>query len=278
MSVAAGATLLGLAPIGMRLSELGPQATAFWRFAFALPVLAVLAWRLEARAPESGDVRGLSIAGVCFGLDIALWHWALDLTTVANATLMSNMTPIIAVVAGWLIFKERIGPNIVFGAGVALAGAALLCFSRAQGGQGELSGDLLGLFSALWYGIYLILMRGIRTRVRAAMAMTVTTFTALLTAACATVIAGERWLPDPTWRNWAVLIGLGVVVHAGAQGLIAYGLGRLPITVSTVVLWMQPLSAAVLSWVLFGEYLGGFGFVGAAMILAGIYVVQRART
>ena len=59
--------------------------------------------------------------------------------------------------------------------------------------------------------------------------------------------------------------------------LIAYGVARLPIAVSTVLLWTQPLVAAALSWALFGEALGPLAFVGAALVLAGIYVVQRAR-
>jgi drug/metabolite transporter (DMT)-like permease len=67
------------------------------------------------------------------------------------------------------------------------------------------------------------------------------------------------------------------VVQALAQGLIAHGVARLPIVMSTILLWMQPLSAAVLSWILFGESLGALAFVGAAMILFGIFFVQRAR-
>ena len=49
-----------------------------------------------------------------------------------------------------------------------------------------------------------------------------------------------------TWRGWAILVGLGLVTQVAAQGLIACGVGRLPIAVSTVLLWLQPLSAAVL--------------------------------
>lgn len=278
LAVAAGGLLLGLAPIGLRLSDLGPQATAFWRFAIALPVLALLAWRFrDTTKVSAGDTSGLLIAGACFGLDIALWHLALTLTTVANATLMSNMTPIVAAFAGWLLFKERIGPAFLIGASIALAGAAALSLARAQGGQGQLSGDLLGLFAALWYGAYLILMRGLRTRVGVTTAMALTTFAAMLVAFVATMIAGERWWPTPTWANWGVLIGLGLVVHCGAQGLIAWGLGRLAITVSTVLLWLQPIAAALLSWALFGEALGPVALAGGVMVLVGIYVVQKGR-
>jgi drug/metabolite transporter (DMT)-like permease len=79
-------------------------------------------------------------------------------------------------------------------------------------------------------------------------------------------------------RGWVLLVALGVIVQVGGQGLIAYGVGRLPIVASTVLLWMQPLVAAVLAWVLFGEALGSLAFAGAALILAGIFTVQRNRS
>ncbi|HRK65649.1 MAG TPA: DMT family transporter, partial [Terricaulis sp.] len=106
-------------------------------------------------------------------------------------------------------------------------------------------------------------------------------FWATLGAATVSAIAsfalGENMLPR-TVAGWAMLAGLGVVVHVGGQGLIAYGVGRLPLAASTVLLWMQPLVGAALSWIMFGEKLGVWAFFGAALILAGIYAVQRARS
>ncbi len=278
LSVAGGAIIIGLAPVGMRLSELGPQATAFWRFTFALPALALLVAFTRVRAPASRDVRLLVLAGACFALDMALWHAALGLTTVANATLFSNMTPVLAAAAGFILFRERIGVGWLVGATVAVVGAGLMSWSRAQGGQGAFSGDLLGMASAVWYAAYLLVLRGVRERVSAPMAMLFTTAAAALVAAIATVVMGEPFVtPDMTTRGWLVLVVLGVFIHAGGQGLIAVGLGQLPITLSTVLLWMQPVAAAVFGWLLFNEGLGAAGVIGAAMILAGVYTVQRAR-
>jgi drug/metabolite transporter (DMT)-like permease len=270
--------IIGLAPVGMRLSELGPQATAFWRFAFALPALALLVVLTKAQTPVRRDVGLLVIAGACFALDMALWHAALGLTTVANATLFSNMTPVLAAAAGFILFRERIGVAWLAGASIAVIGAGLMSWSRAQGGQGTFSGDLLGMASAVWYAAYLLLLRGVRERVSAPMTMLFTTAAAAVVAAVATVMMGEPFVaPDMSAHGWLVLVVLGVFIHVGGQGLIAYGLGQLPITLSTVLLWMQPVAAAVFGWLLFNEGLGAAGVVGAVMILAGVYTVQRAR-
>jgi drug/metabolite transporter (DMT)-like permease len=66
-------------------------------------------------------------------------------------------------------------------------------------------------------------------------------------------------------------------VHTAGQGLIAYGVGQLPIAISTVLLWVQPVAAAALGWVLFGEALGPIALAGAALVLGGVWIVQRGR-
>lgn len=278
LAVAGGAFLIGLAPIGMRISELGPQATGFWRFVFALPFLALM-WRAKPAWPTK-RIPILLIAGLCFGLDIAFWHASLGLTSVVNATLASNMTPIIAAAAGWLLFKERITRAYALGAAVALAGAMTLSYARATSGNpafaGEqgLLGDVFGLISAVWYASYLIIVRQERPNMSTRVVMLVTTFGAALFTLATSLYFGEQLFPA-TLQGWAVLLGLGLIVHVCGQGLIAYGVGKLPIALSTVLLWVQPVAAAGFAWMWFGEALTPTAFAGAMLILFGVFLVQR---
>jgi drug/metabolite transporter (DMT)-like permease len=278
--VAAGAALLAFAPIGVRVSELGPQATGLWRMAFALPLLAFLAARAappdRAAAGRAGPA--LLLAGVFFGLDIAFWHASLHITTVANATLLSNMTPILAAAVGLIAFKERVTGGFLVGAPIALAGAALLGVSRAASGQGEEGyvGEALAALSAVCYAVYLIMVSRLRRRLATWPVMLWSTAGSLGLMAVACAAMGEALFPS-TLQGWLVLLALGCVVHVGGQGLIAMGLGQLPITVSTVLLWVQPVAAAALGWALFGESLGLLGLLGAGLVLAGLYSVQRDR-
>lgn len=275
-----GAGLLGLAPIWVRLSDLGPQATNLWRFLFALPILAALAAR--GPAPNRSDAAWLLVAGLLFGLELSLWAAALGKTTVANATLLANMTPVFAAAFGWFVFKERLGAGVLMGGLTALTGAVILALARAQSGEGPSTpqdgwiGDAMGLSAAVGYAGYLLIVRSLGQRVSVGAVMCLATFSGALYALALSLALGEALLPH-SLQGWLILAGLGVIVQAGGQGLIAYGVGRLPIVVSTVLLWMQPLSAAVLSWIMFGEELSAFALAGAALILTGLFVVQRSR-
>lgn len=278
-----GGALIGLAPIAIRISEVGPHATNMWRFLFALPILAAWAGASKAK-PTQGQTFLLLGAGLLFGLEISLWAAALGLTTVANATLLVNLTPVFAAAIGWVLFKERLSATVLGGGAAALAGAVILAMARAQANgrpaAGEtqgLIGDSFALVGALFYAGYLLIVRGLGKQVSVGAVMFWGTLAATFVAGAASYATGEVMLPQ-TWFGWALVVFLGVVVQVGGQGFIAYGVGRLPIVVSTVLLWTQPLVAAALSWIMFSEALGPLAFVGAALILAGIYVVQRARS
>ncbi|MBK8545579.1 MAG: DMT family transporter [Caulobacteraceae bacterium] len=277
-----GGALLGLSPIAMRLSELGPHASNFWRFLLALPILAL--WAAVARPiPSVRQTGWVLFGGVLFGIEVSLWAAALGFTTVTNATLLANLTPAFAALFGWILFKERLSLPVLAGVAISLGGAVLLAFARAQAAAGPTGdpetgwiGDALGLCAAVGYAGYLLILRMLGKEVNVGAVMFWATIGAALVALSLALLFHEPFLPR-TLHGWLILLGLAIIVQVGGQGLVAYGVGRLPIVASTVLLWMQPLVAAALSWMMFGEALGALALVGAALVLAGIYVVQRSR-
>src|SRR5215213_4513107 len=114
MNRALGALLLGaaciaLSPIFVRLSEAGPTATAFWRVALAVPALWLLIFFQNAPLPGnfSGKRFLLLAAGVAFAGDLAFWHTSIQLTSVANSTLLANLASIFVTLAAWIFLRQK---------------------------------------------------------------------------------------------------------------------------------------------------------------------------
>jgi drug/metabolite transporter (DMT)-like permease len=78
-------------------------------------------------------------------------------------------------------------------------------------------------------------------------------------------------------RAWAALVGLALVSQVMGQLLIAHALGRLPATLTSIVLLSQAPATALLAWPLLGEPIRAGQILGGAFVLAGIVVVTRAR-
>ncbi|MCR9129552.1 MAG: DMT family transporter [Alphaproteobacteria bacterium] len=280
------ACLLGFAPILVKTSELGPQAIAFWRLTLSLPVLAVWLWfekrRAQRRERDAGVAKPLSwkpivLAGLFFAGDLAFWHTGIKITTAANATLLANLTPIIVAVAAFFLFGERITRTFLAAGALALAGAVLLSAANVQFAPERLPGDILSVLTSFWYASYLLAVRAAR---RAGAATVEVMFWSTATAApillLVTLAFGEPILP-PTALGWMPLLALGIIVHAGGQGGIAFGLGRTPAALATLIILIQPVVAACAGWILFDEALVPVQWLGTALVLAGVYAAQRVR-
>jgi len=268
-----GATCIALSPIFVRLSEVGPTATAFWRVALAVPIL----W-LFFRPPLRGPKLLFLAAGLAFAGDLAFWHTSIQLTSVANSTLLANLASIFVTLAAWLFWRERPRPLFLVSLALALGGVALLVHASLDFSRTALLGDALGVVTAMFYAGYILAVKGLRDRGAATLqVMAVTsTLTALLLLPVA-LASGEQMLPSSA-SGWWILIGLALVSHAAGQGLIAYALAHLPAPFSSVGLLLQPVVAAFFAWVLLSEPLVALQIAGGLVVLAAIWLARRATT
>ena len=270
----AGAGVIGLAPILVRLADSGPAAVGFWRMIFALPLLAFIARRESGGVGPAGRVLGL--AGAAFALDLAFWHYGIALTSVAKATILSNLTPVIVTGVAWLVFREKIRPLFLAAVALAVGGACLMTLARDPGlpGANPALGDAFSAMTAVWYALYFLAVQRARRTRGAAQVMFWSSLTAAPLLLATSAALGEPLLPA-TAGGWAACVGLGVM-HVTGQGSIAWALGRLPASVTSVVVLVQPVVAAVLGWVLFGEVFGLGQMLGGAIALTGVVLAQRA--
>ena len=272
-----GATCIALSPIFVRVSEAGPTATAFWRVALAIPALWLLVW-LRPRAygrRYSGKWPLLLAAGFAFAGDLGFWHASVKLTSVANSTLLANLASIFVTLAAWIFLRER--PTRVFlaGLGAALVGVTLVMHTSLEFSPTGLTGDALGVVTAMFYAGYILAVKSLRDRGETTLhLMAVTTTITALFLFPAALASGEQMLPSSAF-GWWMLIGLALVSHAAGQGLIAYALAHLPAAFSSVGLLFQPVMAALFAWVLLSESLVPLQVLGGLVVLAGIYLARR---
>ena len=111
--------------IFVRQSGLAPINTGFYRMLFSIPLLWPLAYgrlhRLSVKQVVLLFVAGLFLAG-----DVALWNTSFGYTTVANANLLTNLTPFTVIPVAYFLFHERLPRLFLPGAAVTLAGVILL--------------------------------------------------------------------------------------------------------------------------------------------------------
>ncbi|MCZ6484028.1 MAG: DMT family transporter, partial [Alphaproteobacteria bacterium] len=262
IALLAGAIGIAFAPIFVRLSELGPSATAFHRLLLAAPFLWLWMGLDRRRAAGTGrkpasarDFGWLALVGLLFAADLGLWHWSIRLTSVANATLLANAAPIFVTLAGWLVLGQRFTPVFLAGMAVALLGAVLLMGSSVTLGLDHLLGDGLGLATAVFYAGYMLAVKKVRADFSTATVMAWSAAAGAIALLPLALVSGESIIAT-TATGWGVLLALALLSHVGGQSLIAYALAHLPAAFSSVSLLLQPVAAALLAWLILSEALG----------------------
>lgn len=274
----AGATAIATAPLFVKVSETGPVATAFWRVFLALPLL--WTWAITTQGARlTGQARShrimLFAAGFFFAGDLAVWHWSILLTSVANTTLLANLAPIFVTAVTWLIFRESPQRLFLAGLAAAISGTLLLIGANFGGNGSALLGDALGVVTAMFYAAYQLSVSRLRANVPTASIMAISSTVMALLLLPIAWLSGELLLPHSS-TGWMKLIGIALFAQVIGQSLIAWAMAHLTATFSSVGLLLQPVMATLFAWILLGETVGPLQFAGGALVLAGIALARQA--
>ena len=270
---------MGISPVFVRFAEIGPFASAFWRVGLALPVLWLWSYLEKPAGPVRPDTSArvsVLLAGLFFAGDLSFWHLAIMNTSVANATFLATLAPVWVVLGSGLILGERVEAKVFFGLALCLVGAAALIGDSWSINPGQIDGDIYGVATSFFFGLYFLAVRRARRVYGAGRIVFLSTvISAIVLLIEAVIIEHVFWPPDLT--GVAALFAMALVSHSGGQGLLAYALGHLPAAFSSLVIFLEAVFAAFFGWVILAEPVGLVQFIGAIAIFAGISVARPRR-
>ena len=278
-ALAAATLCFSLVPMAVRFSEVGPTATALWRFLFAIGPLLVWMRLSRARGGEDreappGKLGLLAFVSVALAADMTAWHSAIAHTSVVNSMLIAYSNPIFVAIGAWIFLKERFGAQFTLGLVLAVGGAYLLV-SHGGGAYGSFAlGDYLAVLAALFFSVYVVGLRSVRRHFSTAKVVTWNTVIPAPVLLAAALLLGETLVPQ-TAGGWALLAGYALIVHVLGQGLFTYAIAQLPAAFNVVAILGSPVVAAGLAWVLLGESMTPLQIGAGLIVLAGIYLAHR---
>lgn len=263
----------------LALAGLPPISIVWGRVALAA-VLLVLAVRLSGqRMPPRPVWSALAVMGVMNNLvPFTLFVLAQGQITGALASVLNATTPLFTVlVAHFATLDERLTPWKAAGVGLGFAGVVAMMTGEDLGG--ELPAMLACLGAALSYGLAGVWGR----RFRAAGISPLQTAAGVVT--CSAVILTPVWLAVdrpwaldwPGWSPVLAVVGLAVLSSAVAYLIFFRILARAGATAISLVTFLIPFSAAGLGWLVLGERLELRHFLGLALILGGLALIERRR-
>jgi drug/metabolite transporter (DMT)-like permease len=263
---------LAVGPWMVRLADVGPVASGFWRLALVLPILVWLAARQSRDRPLPAWplIGAVALGGLLFAADLAAWHEGILRTRLANATLFGNMSSFLFAFYGFLVLRTLPRPLQIIALLLAAGGMALLLGRSYELSHANFTGDLLCLLAAFFYALYLILVDRARQAMASWPVLAIATAAGALPLLLLSLALGEQVVP----QDWTPLILLSIGSQLVGQGLLIYAIGHLPTVVVAVALLTQPAATAAIGWVVYGERLTIPDFVGIILISVAMVLIR----
>ena len=240
IALGAGILALSFSAMFVRWAEAPGPVTAFYRMFFSIFLLFPF---FAPRVKQSPSLKKSAIlfpilAGACTACDLGLWTTALGYTTVSNATLLGNTSPLWVALGAWLVFRQKLPGKFWLGLLLALSGATLIL------------GTDFSLHPRFGIG-------------------------ASLTLFTINIVLGHPLTGFPT-QTWIIFLSTAFVSQLIGYMAMAYAQGQLPASVVAPTMILQPVLSTILAIPLFGEIPGIWQIIGGSIALAGIYLVNQS--
>jgi drug/metabolite transporter (DMT)-like permease len=275
LALGGGVLALGFSPLFVRWAEAPGMVTSFYRMliASALLILVVIRHGKVHGWPKIRALAFAALAGVFTSLDIGFWSMAVDHTSIANAQLLNNISPLWVAFFAMAVWHERLKPLFWIALAAVLIGAATVLGGTFSISAEFALGDVLAVISSFFYAGYFITTQKGRGALDS---LTFLWTTSVVASVC--LLTASQALRMPLFgyprSNYLIFLAAALFDQMAGYLLIVYALGNLPASVVTPTMVLQPVLSILLAIPFAGENLMPYQVLGGIVTLAGVYLVN----
>ncbi|HEY6940005.1 DMT family transporter [Dokdonella sp.] len=277
LQMVVGAIAISTTSLFVKVAHVGPTVSGFYRMGFGgLMLLAGLVALRQWRRPRLAEVGWLLVPGAAFAVDLVMWHRSILYVGPGLATLLGNFQVFLMALAGWLLYRERLGWYFLAGIALAFVGLYLLVGLdwSAVGARYRL-GVVLGTITGVAYAIYMLSTRHAQraghVKLAPAQLLCVSSLVSAAVLGSVAAIEGESFaIPDA--QSWSALLGLAFFGQVFGWVLLTRAMPQLPASTIGLLLLLQPALSFVFDVLLFARPTHTLDWIGVALSLLGIFI------
>ena len=263
-------------------ADIPPMAMTFFRWLFAIVILAPFAWRHVKRDWPilRTHWKFLVVLGaIGVGTHNSLAYLGLNYTTATNGVILNSFIPVMIVTMSWLFLREKLQPMQLVGVAISLAGVLTIL------SEGQLQtllgfrlniGDIFIILSMAMWSVYTIMLRW---RPRGLNVISFLWVVGIIGNTCVLPLwLGEMALGHFiawSWTNLAALLAVALCSSVLAYLFWNRGVEEVGANVAGLFVHLMPVFGVVLAWLFLNEELAPYHVMGIVLILSGIWLTSR---
>ncbi len=274
--------LFGTAAIFIRLvTEINVFSIALWRLIIASALLSLIIFAFKRKLGADLTRRNFKhflVLGALLGAHFMLFVSAVKDTTILNATVLVNTTPIFSMIISTFVYSMKPSKLALGGMALSFIGAGFIAYGEAgRGNTASLIGDLEATLAAVAEGFYLNYGREKRIRLPLLPTMLFIYLAAAITVGATMVVTGTTFEFSITLEMLLPLMGLGILPTAIAHTLYFSSLSRLKSFETATMALLEPLGATLLGIAILAEFPAPVFVLGAVLVILGVFSVAAGK-
>jgi len=272
-----GASAISTTSLFVKVAHVGPTMSGFYRMGFGgLMLLAGLVALGQWRPVRLAELAWLLVPGAAFAIDLVMWHRSILYVGPGLATLLGNFQVFLMALAGWLLYRERLGAAFIAGIALAFVGLYLLVgLDWSSVGEQYRLGVVLGTVTGFAYAIYMLSTRHAQraghVKLAPAQLLCVSSLVSAFVLGIVALVEGESFaIPDA--QSWSALLGLAFCGQVLGWVLLTRAMPQLPASTIGLLLLLQPALSFIFDVLLFARPTHALDWIGVALSLLGIFV------
>lgn len=259
--------------IFVRSSSLPPINIGLYRMIIAFPFLLLMGFKGLKDVNKVDFVFSL-LSGIFMSLDLVFYNISIVNTSLANTNLLNNMTAFIIIPVSYFLFKEKIPKFYFVSLLMTLFGVVVLVLGKNEKATSNYVGDLCALAAAVFYGLYILTTYKLREKISSSTILSISAIGAIISLFVISYFTEGIKVPSSKKEIFDLLL-LAIFMQVIGQNLLAYCQGKISVNLSIAITLLQPVFAAIYSFILFNERISIIEIIGMLIVIVGVYICKR---
>jgi drug/metabolite transporter (DMT)-like permease len=264
----------GIGPIFNKAMTVSTPSIVFYRMLIGLPLMIGMAYRTGGGLSRD-LMRRTAVPGILFALSFITGFASMKMTSIANATLVTTLQPVLVLFLAPKLFGETIRARQLWYSALSMVGVLTVVMAAASTSGAHLSGDLLAVCNVVIWTGYFVIAKQKRVDGMHSWSFLAAVFTWASIIVFPFGLITSNDLGAMTTKDWLCVIGMAIGPGIVGHGLMTWSQSHIDVTLASLLGLMSPVISTLLAWAVFSQALTPWQMVGGVIVLGALALLVK---